>query len=363
MNAPTTTSNDLVHYLIERGLVARSTIVDGRVMVIPTARRNNNFSVVSRGGPSYFVKSLLPGAAQAVETLRQEAALYALAQSEPALGPLRDVLPAFHFYDPQRSLLVLEHLHGAKTISELHTQNGVSAAWAAELAGRALGAIHRASAEALPRIDPATFRRQTPWALSLHQITPSFGQPGMQMQTLLLTYPEYGQALDAMSAAWQQANVIHGDMKFDNCLIVDAGDGTTPTLKIVDWELADLGDDLWDVAGILQNYLFWSAVSTQSTAAGWTVSMPFETLLPSLRGFWNAYVDSRGVAGEDRRVQLQRCASYAAARLLQSTMEMLVVTPVMSSQVALLLQTSLNILRDPTATVRLIAGEEAAVHA
>jgi hypothetical protein len=35
----------------------------------------------------------------------------------------------------------------------------------------------------------------------------------------------------------------------------------------------------------------------------------------------------------------------------------------MSTQVALLLQTSLNILRDPTATVRLVTGEEAAVHA
>jgi len=363
VNAPTTTSNDLVHYLVERGLVERSTVVDGRVMVLPTARRNNNFSVICRGAASYFVKSLLPGAAQAVETLRQEAALYALAASEPSLGPLRDVLPAFHFFDPQRSLLVLAHLDGAKTISELHTQNGVTAAWAAEMAGRALGAIHRATVEALPRIDPATFRRQTPWALSLHQITPSFGQPGMQLQTLLLTYPEYGVALDAMRAAWQPINVIHGDMKFDNCLIVDSGDSATPALKIVDWELADLGDDLWDAAGILQNYLFWSAVSTQSTAAGWTVSMPFETLLPSLRGFWNAYAESRGIAESDRTAQLQRCASYAAARLLQSTMEMLVVTPVMSTQVALLLQTSLNILRDPTATVRLVTGEEAAVHA
>src|SRR5438067_1169751 len=216
-------------------------------MVLPTARRNNNFSVICRGAASYFVKSLLPGAAQAVETLRQEAALYGLAQSEPALAPLREVLPAFYFFDPQRSLLVLEHLDGAKTISELHTQNGVSAAWAAEMAGRALGNIHRATAEALPQIDPATFRRQTPWALSLHQITPSFGQPGMP--------------------------------------------------------------------------------------------------------------DS------DRNAQLQRCASYVVARLLQSTMEMLVVTPVMSTQVALLLQTSLNILRDPTDTVRLVIGEEAAVHA
>ena len=39
-------------------------------------------------------------------------------------------------------------------------------------------------------------------------------------------------------------------------------------------------------------------------------------------------------------------------------MEMLVVSPVMSSHVALLLQTSLNILRDPALMARLINGSE-----
>ena len=361
MTTLTTTPNDLVHYLLERGLLTPASVVDGQLTVVPTARRNNNFSVVCGGGPAYFVKSLVPGAAQAVETLRQEAALYAVARSEEGLAPLRAFLPELHFYDPQRSILVVEHIAGAKTIGELHSQLGRGEEWIAELAGRALAAIHRAGAETLPRIDPTQFRRQTPWALSLHQITPSFGQPGVQLQTLLLTYPEYSAALDDMRAGWRVNTVIHGDMKFDNCLIVER-DGT-PLLKIVDWELSDLGEDLWDVAGILQNYLFWSALSTQSSAAGWTVGVPFESLLPSIRAFWSAYSSALALSPADASSRLERSARYAAARLLQTVMEMLVVSPVMSGHVAMLLQTSLNILRDPASTARMIDAPEVSANA
>ncbi len=363
MNAPTTTPNDLVHYLLERGLLTREAVIDGGVMVIPAARRNNNFSVVADAGPSYFVKSMLPGAAQAQETLRQEATLYGIARATEALAPLREVLPEYHLYDPQRSLIILGYLRGSRTLSELHAQSGGAPEWAAELTGRALGAVHRAGASALPGLDPASFKRQTPWALSLHQITPTFGQPGSQLQTLLLSYPEFGEALDTMRNGWRVNSVIHGDMKFDNCLAVEAGG--TRTLKIIDWELADLGDELWDVAGIVQNYLFWSAVSAQATADGaWSVGMPFETLLPAMRTFWNAWVAARELPDAEAGVSLERCASYAAARLLQSTMEMLMVSPAMSQQVALLLQTSLNVLRSPGATARMIAaGTEAGAHA
>ena len=356
----TTTPNDLVHYLLERGLLMPESVVNGRLTVVPAARRNNNFSVVCTGGPSYFVKSLLPSAAQGLETLRQEASLYTVAGAEEALGPLREVIPNFYLYDPQRSILVVEHIPNAKTISELHLQLGEAAEWVAEMIGRALASIHRAAAEALPRIDPNAFRRITPWALSLHQITPSFGQPGVQLQTLLLTYPEYGQALDAMRAAWRPNTVIHGDMKFDNCLVTE--DDGVRRLRIVDWELADLGEELWDVAGILQNYLYWSAVSTQTSGA-WSASMPFEKLQPAMAAFWNAWASARGIAEGERRPQLERAAAYAAARLLQSVMEMLVVTPVMSGHVALMLQTSLNILRDPAVMARMIAGSEVGAYA
>jgi aminoglycoside phosphotransferase (APT) family kinase protein len=356
-----TTANDLVHYLVERGLLTAGQVVGGRLVVAPAARRNNNFSVVG-GGASYFAKSVIPGTAQAAETLRQEAALYALVTADEALAPMRELLPRYYLYDPQRSLLVLEYLERGRTVTEMHNQLGAAPEWIAERIGAALAAIHRAGAAVLPRTDAAAFKRQPPWALSLHQIVPSFGQTGMQLQTLLLTWPEFTQALDAMRGGWRINTLIHGDMKFDNCLLVDR-DAQEPALRIIDWELADAGEDLWDVAGILQNYLFWSAVSTTSDQSGWTVTMPFEKLQPAMRALWSSYCSALGTPAEEMAPRLERCAAYAAARLLQSVTEMLVVSPVMSSHVALLLQTSLNILRDPPLMARLIVGTETAAHA
>jgi thiamine kinase-like enzyme len=164
-----------------------------------------------------------------------------------------------------------------------------------------------------------------------------------------------------MRAGWRPNTVMHGDMKFDNCLITE-GDGAR-RLRIVDWELADLGEDIWDVAGILQNYLYWSAVSTQTSGGAWSVSMPFEKLQPAMAAFWSAWAAARGLPEGDSMPQLERATSFAAARLLQSVMEMLVVTPTMSSYVALLLQTSLNILRDPAAMARMIVGSEVKTYA
>jgi aminoglycoside phosphotransferase (APT) family kinase protein len=264
-------------------------------------------------------------------------------------------------YDPQRTLLVVEHLDHARTLHEVHAETG-AAEWVAELAGRALAQVHRAGASALPHVEAAGFKRQPPWALSLHQITPSFGQTGVQLQTLLLTYPEYAAALDAMRAGWQVNTIIHGDMKFDNCLLIDGG-ANGPVLKLIDWELADVGEDLWDVAGLLQNYLFWSALSTQAGATGWVAAMPFEALRPAMRALWNAYCAEAGTADADAQPRLARCIAYAAARLLQSVMEMLVVSPAMSPQVAVLLQTSLNVLRDPPAMAALISAAEVPAHA
>lgn len=147
---PTTTANDLVHYLLERGLLTAGAVVEGSLTVVPTIRRNNNFSVVCSGGPSYFVKTLQPGTAQGPDTLWQEATLYTLVANDDALTPFRGLLARFHIYDPQRMLLVLEHIDGARTISDMHAHLGGAQEWIAEMTGRALASIHRAGAAALP---------------------------------------------------------------------------------------------------------------------------------------------------------------------------------------------------------------------
>ena len=42
------TSTNIVHYLLERGLVSAEQVVDGDYMVVEAPRRNRNFKVMKR---------------------------------------------------------------------------------------------------------------------------------------------------------------------------------------------------------------------------------------------------------------------------------------------------------------------------
>ena len=69
--------------------------------------------------------------------------------------------------------------------------------------------------------------------------------------------PEFHAALDELRGEWRQDALIHGDMKWDNCVMPRHDDPARAAegLKIVDWELADIGDGCWDVGAVFQAYL------------------------------------------------------------------------------------------------------------
>jgi len=54
----------------------------------------------------------------------------------------------------------------------------------------------------------------------------------------------------AARAAWRPMALVHADLKHDNVL-VDAGSG----VRVVDWEMARVGDPAWDLAGLTARLL------------------------------------------------------------------------------------------------------------
>lgn len=353
----TTTPNDLVHYLIERGLLTPASVVDGEVMVVEGTRRNSNFAVTRKDGPPYFVKCVQPASAGSAETLQREAACYQWASTHPALAGLRELMPRFFFSDPQRGILVLELFPYAQNITDYHRNARVFPEDVARLIGRALAHYHASTAAVLGTLDHSVFRGQQPWVLSLHYSHSQFGQAGAQVATILQSYPEYGRALDQLRAQWMPNALIHGDMKFDNCLMVPRADGNAD-LKVVDWELADIGEDTWDAGAVLQSYVTTCVLSAQGS-----MNVNLEPVKPAMRAFWDEYVKSLPIAEGQADARLERCVAYAGARMLQTALETLHYAPSMSAHVALVLQISLNILRDPRTAVRELVGIAPGVYA
>lgn len=347
----------LPHYLIARGLVSPSAIVDGDFAIVEAGRRNRNFKVLRRGGPGLFVKQARQPEWQAVHTLEREAACYRMVQGAPELAPLARLMPGWIDQDPARALLIVDLLPDGENVTDYHLRLGTFPPAIGRLLGRGLAAYHAGLAGHLAgRAEAAAFPRQVHWILTLETtgyatLEPMGGAPA-QLAALLRQTPEIPWQLAALAREWRMDSLIHGDMKWDNCLVHPGPDGE-PVLRIVDWELADVGDAAWDVGSIFQSYFVYLLLTNPPRPdlppAG-LLAQTIERLAeirPALRAFWESYAEARGFVLAASRSYLERCARFAAARLIVTIVEHMNGQPQLTREAFAMLLASLRLLRDP----------------
>lgn len=352
--------NDLVHYLLERGLLDYRAVVDGDVMVVEGARRHHNYSVIRRDGAGLFVKQMQPDQAYSAQTLQKEAACYVMMESDPALADIHALMPRFRAYDPDRHILVLDLIGNGENLSELHRRANAFPADIARRVGELLARYHDVSSrELLPRANAAVFQGQPPWILSFHLMPrgsmQNLSAANGQFMAILQGYPDFAAALDRIRGAWRRNALMHGDMKFDN-VVVRADD---QSMHVVDWELADIGDSAWDVASILQAYLTWWIATLQRVPSGESsdaAEYPLESIQPAVRVFWDAYVSSRRLSAREADAELERAVSYAGARMLQTVYESLTWAPSLTQHAVWQVQACINILKQPRAAATDLLG-------
>lgn len=347
-------------YLMERGWLPPAAVVDGDFMAIEASRRNKNLKVLRSEGPSLFLKQAGQWDPQSVSTLRTEAAVYQLANSETHFAALRPRLPRFHGFDPDRNVLVLEAVSGAESLHARQLRENALSPEVARSVGTALGTVHREvrADRALAQAPQGTFHTQPPWILSAADMA---GQPlegvsgaGLQLFQVLHRYPEFPRLLAELRAGWRIETLIHGDVKWDNFLVSQDG----KSAFLVDWELADFGDPSWDAGAVLQGFLT-SWITSIQMAPGSSpdfAHLPLPKLRPAVRAFWNAYVDALGIDRAEADRRLDRAVRYGAARMVQTAYEFLQYSAEIAGPAVWLLQVSQNLLKDPRrGTVELFA--------
>lgn len=359
--------NDLVHYLLERGLLDRRAVVDGDVLVVEGVRRHHNYSVVRGDGTGLFVKQMQPDQPFSAQTLQKEAACYVMMESDPALEPIHALMPRFRSYDPDRSILVVELIANGANLTEVHRHENAFPVDVARRVGELLARYHDVSSrELLPRANAAIFQGAPPWILSFHLMprgsVQNLSAANGQFMTILQSYPDFGQALDRVRAGWRRDALVHGDMKFDNVVMCRTGD----TMHVVDWELADVGDSAWDVASILQAYLTWWIATLQRVPGtegdGDGAHYPLESIQPAVQAFWNAYAASRRLGVRESSAELERAVSYAGARMLQTVYESMAFAPSLTQHAVWQVQACINILKQPAAAATDLLGFPAGVY-
>jgi Phosphotransferase enzyme family len=352
------TAANLAHFLMGRGLLSADAIVASDVLVLDSSRRNRNFKAIQSRGPSLFVKQMREMQADAMLTLRREAACYQFARNDPALSRL---MPRLIRYDANWHVLIIELLPNAESLSDYHARHKAFPPEIGRMLGEGLG-IYHAHADVLLKSKElkALFARQVPVILRLerggHAALGHFGRIGPALSALIQQHQEFQTLLDALGAEWRFDSLIHGDMRWDNVLVFPAQGGLD--FRVVDWEMADFGDAAWDVGAVLQSFLaVW--IQSMPIASGLPpeayISMatqPLETMRPVLGTFWEAYARTRGFGEDQRKHELERCMRFGAARLVWAAVEQRLYAPQLDPAAAALLQVSLNVLKDPARAVK-----------
>lgn len=362
------TRQNVTHYLLERNLITMDSVVDGDLMVVDMSRRNRNFKVIRMHHPSYFVKQIQNWDPQDIAALQREATCYWLAQNEADFAPLAVLMPQYHFYDAMRHVLIVDLLPDGENLSEYHRRLGKFPVDVATRLGQVLGTYHRqVGLDRNSRPQYSVFPKMVPWILSIHHHrADQFNAPSAanwQLLSIVQKYPEFQQTLDTLRDQWQTNSLIHGDMKWDNCIIfAQPGQDHPLQLKVVDWELSDFGDACWDVGAIFQAYLsFWilSMPITRDVSPEQFIEKapyPLEEMQPAIQEFWKTYVKTRqgGDSGADEL--LERSVKYGAARMIQTVYEYMQYSPQLSPNALALLQVSLNILTRPHEAISDLLG-------
>jgi hypothetical protein len=359
--------SNVVHYLLEQNLLALDSVVDGDLMIVDTTRRNRNFKIIRRKAQGYFVKQIQNWDPQTVAGLAIEATCYRVARNGPPSAAIAHLVPRDFLYDSQRHVLVTELFAQGESLSDHHRRLNAFPLEPARQLGTLFGRFHRD--EGAPfgdQRETAAFRRQVPWILSAHQhgtqLFSALSAANAQLLQIVQSYPDFQRALDELRQEWRSDQLTHGDVKWDNCVVYPATSGTALALKVVDWELADLGDQRWDLGALLQAYIsFWvlsMRMSGELLPAQFadTAQYSIESMQPAIRAFWQSYVDARELDRPAAAALLTLSMKFGAARMIQTAYEYMQYSPRISPNALCLLQVSFNILKTPSQAVTDLLG-------
>jgi len=346
------TATNLVHFLIAKKLVDLSTIVDGDFSVLELGRRNRNFQVSLGLSTGLFVKQSKASDALSLATFKREMDCYALAQQFPAwhalLAPLKNL-------DYDRHSIVLELIANSESLTQYHWRIRRFSPLIAEKLAHALSQFHvNVKLDDLSAEQLRQYPQKTLWILDLIELPNSASGGAQQMFRFMQQHSAFRAGMQSLKQNWQFDCLIHGDMKWDNCL-VHPDVQQQPRLTLIDWELIDVGDAHWDVAGLMHSFfVFW--IESELRRADMNEVKNITELLvrenegqtglrQSLWAFWRAY--QRGIGRSERdRLALVRVFGFVSARLVLTCYEGVCQAKEMSLSMSLILQLAAEMFRD-----------------
>ena len=338
--------SDVAHYLLSLGVVKPRSVMEDGFTVVDASRRNRVFLATTRAGPTFVVKQAT--AANWV-TLAREADVLRSLEGAPELA---GGMPELVYEETEGRCLVLRTPGGGRDFSR---HEGRFRCIPARSLGRTLASLHRLALDAPPGSGPT-------WVLDLyappHELILDLSAAGQDLVARIQASDYVCGRLEELRAAESSDAFVHGDLRWENCLAIPAPGARRRTRALlVDWELAGRGDPAYDVGSVLAEYLrTWVAsVPIIDLADPGRFALharhPLPSMRPAIAAFWSGYRD-----GSPSPPPLRRIVELAAARLLETAIEVAQGLAAVTAHVVTLLQLADNLLRAPEVAAESLLG-------
>lgn len=352
------TEHNIFYYLLDKGMITAEPVINGEFSVRRNDSRNNNF-IINREyeHSSFFVKQVKANDTEKIETMKVEATAYWLAGNDTHYSALKNFLPEYFYYDPLHHILIMEQVKSGLSVYDFYLQfNDFDNLLPGQIADL-LVSFHKTVSTASSQPTPGFqyFRKQLPWVFTIAN-NPAANFSGaaqsadQQIMQLIFKNPEFVQLIQKAAAEWRPVSLVHNDAKFNNFLIgYEAEKKSFQFIKLIDWELADIGDPLWDVASVMQNYLtLWLNTDLPATQQNeYIKKISLDQVQPCLQQFWQQYVFQMKWPAMHAKTALIKATCFCALKLMHTCFETTPFTRTLQPLTVKMLQMSLNILRSP----------------
>ena len=332
------TKKNITHYLLDKGFLDPGLFISGDYILTQTMSRNSIFRVEHQNKTGLFVKQLINQDTSNSYLLQKDATCHYVIHKSELYQDVAKYIPKYYGYDLNHNILVTEYFPNTKSMHEIIYQKKEFSDEHAKKLAAILASFHF---DITKEVDNNTslqfFSGMVPWILNIGTIDPSNNTNGSNNSNSVVVeiqkHPELVKKIEKVAAQWERYSLIHGDIKWMNFIVShDEKD-----MKLVDWEIADLGDPLWDVAGVLQSYLISWVLSFNNNVAQYhqkisgTEFLSLETVLPAIKVFWDAYALLQNFTKEEKDHKIIKAVSYMAVRMIQTAFESNMFEPKVSS--------------------------------
>ena len=336
---------------MNRGIASATSIVSGDYSATQSQTRNIIFNIRRQNEKSLFIKQINNFEHTNLYVLQKDATCLWFIKNEKAFKSLTKYVPEYFGYDADNQVLITELIDDSRDLESYSREHKIFSSSLLEKLALMFRAYHFPLKEKTKSARPAQFfPNHIPWSMDSIMLKSPEQQKGLSFTSYpnpvihhVVNNPIHLAHIESTRMLWNPVGLIHGDIKWLNILI--SHENADPELHLIDWEIADIGDPLWDIAGVFQgfinNHLFHNVPSSTSQSINYFTGLDqLDNAWKYCGTFWSYY------KSDNDNLELKKALRYTAARLIQTATEYNMAQAQLNPSASALLQVSMAIFEN-----------------